>query len=326
MSMTDPTRTVAAPTGRSIAQLSAAVQRTYPYRSQFLMVNARRMHYIDEGPRDATPVLLLHGNPTWGYLWRDVIPPLLDAGLRVVVPDQIGFGLSEHPHEHEVHTLDNHASNLVALMDQLDLRHAVVAAHDWGGPTGLAATAVRPQRVAAVAVMSTWAWNSPAAEFHQRVMPWRLMHAPLLGPDLLGRRAAMPARGMHLSVADRDSFDQHAAAAYVDVLPDPDDRALTWIWPRSIPLNRPTDTTTDRFTWLEQRVRELRVPATIIWGASDDVFDPNIFVPKWQELWPHAEGPHLVVGRHFLHEDSGHEIGTILADFVTRTVSDAHQP
>jgi haloalkane dehalogenase len=69
----------------------------------------------------------------------------------------------------------------------------------------------------------------------------------------------------------------------------------------------------------------MRIPATIIWGASDDVFDPNTFIPKWQELWPHAEGPHLVVGRHFLHEDSGHEIGTILADFIGRTISDERQ-
>ena len=75
---------------RTIAELPDAVAAAYPYRSRFITVNARRMHYVDEGPRDAPPVLLMHGNPTWGYLWRDTVPPLLDAGYRVVVPDQIG--------------------------------------------------------------------------------------------------------------------------------------------------------------------------------------------------------------------------------------------
>ena len=278
------------------------------------------MHYVDEGPRDAPPLLLLHGNPTWGYLWRDVMPPLLDAGFRVVVPDQIGFGLSEKPHDHDVHTLDNHAANVVALVDRLDLRRLTFVVHDWGGPTGLAALASRPQRAAAVAVMSTWAWNRPSAEFHHRVVPWRLMHAPVVGPELLGRRAAMPGRGMYLSVVDRHRYEAEAKAGYTEVLTDADDRALTWIWPRSIPLGRSTDIATDRFAWLEAQMRALRLPATIIWGREDDVFEPDVFVATWREIWPHAEGPHFVTGRHFLQEDSGPEIGRLLADFATRAV------
>jgi pimeloyl-ACP methyl ester carboxylesterase len=280
------------------------------------------MHYVDEGPPHAPPVLLLHGNPTWGYLWRDVMPLLLERGFRVVVPDQIGFGLSEKPHDHDVHTLDNHAANVVALLDRLDLQRVTFVLHDWGGPTGLAAVATRPGRAAAVAVMSTWAWNSPSAEFHHRVVPWRLMHAPVVGPELLGRRAAMPGRGMYLSVVDRVRFETEAMAGYTEVLVDPDERALTWIWPRSIPLGRPTDITTERFTWLEAAMRALTLPATIIWGRQDDVFSPDVFAVKWQEIWPHAEGPHFVTGRHFLQEDSGPEIGRLLADFADRVVSE----
>ena len=124
---------------RTIEDLGPHVARRYPFRSQFANVNGWRMHYIDEGPRDAPPVLLLHGNPTWGYLWRDTIPPLVAAGYRVIVPDQIGFGLSEHPHAASAHSLDNHAANLVALIDQLDLAGVFFVCHDWGGPTGLSA-------------------------------------------------------------------------------------------------------------------------------------------------------------------------------------------
>ena len=78
---------------RTIDDLGPHVASRYPHQSQFANVNGWRMHYVDEGPRGAPPVLLLHGNPTWGYLWRDTIPPLLAAGYRVIVPDQIGFGM-----------------------------------------------------------------------------------------------------------------------------------------------------------------------------------------------------------------------------------------
>jgi haloalkane dehalogenase len=304
---------------RTIADLPADVAARYPYRSRFAIVNGRRMHYVDEGPPDAPPVLLLHGNPAWGYLWRDTVVPLLAAGYRVVVPDQIGFGLSEKPHDHGVHTLDNHTANIVALLDRLDLRRVTFVCHDWGGPTGLGALLTRPERAAAIAVMSTWAWRSPSSEFHHRVLPWRLMHAPLVGPYLLGTHAAMPGRGMYLSVVDRARYAEQAMAAYIAVLDDPDERALTWIWPRAIPLGLPSDTTTERFAWLEAGVRDLRIPATVIWGREDDVFTPDVFTARWHEMWPHAEGTHLVTGRHFLQEDSGAEIGQLLVDFADRT-------
>ena len=202
---------------RTIEDLGPHVARRYPFRSQFANVNGWRMHYIDEGSRDAPPVLLLHGNPTWGYLWRDTIPPLLAAGYRVIVPDQIGFGLSEHPHAASAHSLDNHAANLVALIDRLDLTGVFFVCHDWGGPTGLSALLTRAERAVAVAVMSTWAWREPAAEFHCRIMPWRTLHAPLVGPFLSGRQGAFPRRpceqvGEHLEL--REDANQSAAFAH----------------------------------------------------------------------------------------------------------------
>lgn len=301
-------------------ELPDEVRARYPYRPRFVSVNGWRMHYIDEGPADAPPILLLHGNPTWGYLWRDVIPPLLAAKFRVVVPDQIGFGLSEKPHDHAVHTLDNHTANLVAFLDRLDLREVTAVCHDWGGPTGLGAVAARPERAVAVAVMSTWAWSLPPSEFHQQVVPWRFMHAPVIGPYLLGRLGAMPGRAMYLSVVDRERFARESRDGYTTVLREPDERALTWIWPRSIPLGLPSDTTTDRFAWLEQEVARMTIPATVIWGREDDVFPTDVFAAAWHRIWPHAEGTHLVTGRHFLQEDSGTEIGQLLADFAGRVV------
>ena len=305
---------------RTIADLGPHVARRYPFESQFANVNGWRMHYIDEGPRDAPPVLMLHGNPTWGYLWRDVIPPVLAAGYRVIVPDQVGFGLSEHPHAASAHSLDNHAANLVALIDQLDLDGIFFVCHDWGGPTGLSALLTRPERAVAVAVMSTWAWREPSAEFHRRIMPWLTLHAPLVGPFLSGRQAAFPGRSTYLSVVDRERIKEDALDVYVSVLPDADDRRLTWQWPRSIPIDPATDIAGERFEWLETGVRALRLPATVIWGREEVVFAADAFAPVWHEIWPHAEGTHLVTGNHFLQEDSGAEIGDILVDFAMRHV------
>ena len=295
--------------------LPAAIREQWPWRARFARVNGWRMHYVDEGEGD--PVVLLHGNPTWGFLYRDFVEPLTRAGHRVVIPDMIGFGLSEKPVREDAHSLDGHIANLTALLRRLDLRRATVVCHDWGGPTGLGFALSNPDRVSALVVMSTWAWPLPPAEFHTRIFPWRMMHAPLVGPYLLGRHNALAGRGVYLSVVDRETFQKRAQHAYEWALPDPASRLLTWTWPRWIPLDA-TARALDRFSWLERELAACRLPAMIVWGREDDVFDPATFSGRFKQLLPHAEGPFLVTGRHFLQEDSGREIAALIVDFLAR--------
>jgi pimeloyl-ACP methyl ester carboxylesterase len=292
------------------------IRRQWPYAPRFARVNGWRMHYVDEGAGD--PIVLLHGNPTWGFLYRDVIPPLVAAGHRVIVPDMIGFGLSEKPTREHAHTLDGHSANLVALVRQLGLEHMTLVCQDWGGPTGLSCALSNPERMRALVIMSTWAWPTPPAEFHTRMFPWRTMHAPLVGPYLLGRHNALAGRGVYLSVVDRDRFRQRAQAAYEAVLPDPATRLLTWAWPRWIPLDEAARATA-RFEWLERGLARCKLPTSIIWGREDDVFDAATFAQRFKRLLPHAEGPHLITGRHFLQEDSGPEIAALIIEFLERT-------
>ena len=299
----------------ALPHLPEHIRAQWPYEPRFKRVNGWRMHYIDEGVGD--PVVLLHGNPTWGFLWRKTIPPLLAAGHRVIVPDQIGFGLSEKPTREHEHSLDGHAANLTSLMRQLDLQRITVVCHDWGGPTGLAFALSNPARVRALVIMSTWAWPLPPAEFHTRIFPWRFMHAPLVGPYLLGHHAALAGRGVYLSVVDRERFRKEAQAAYEAVLPDPASRLLTWVWPRWIPLDG-TARAYARFEWLEQELSKSKWPTLLIWGREDEVFDAATFAHRFKTLLPHAEGPHLVTGRHFLQEDSGEEIGGLIQSFLAR--------
>ena len=295
--------------------LPAEVRARWPYQPRFVQVNGWRMHYIDEGAGD--PVVLLHGNPTWGYLYRDFVGPLVAAGYRVIVPDMIGFGLSEKPTSEHAHTLDGHIANLTGLLRQLDLTRATVVCHDWGGPTGLGSAMSNLARFKALVVMSTWAWPLPPAEFHTRIFPWRLMHAPLVGPYLLGRHSALAGRGMSLSVVNRERFRAESQIAYQAVLRDPATRLLTWVWPRWIPLDD-SARALSRFAWLEGELSRSRLPTLIVWGREDEVFDAATFSARFKTMLPHAEGPVMVTGRHFLQEDSGPEIAASIIAFLAR--------
>lgn len=287
----------------------------WPFAPRHMRVNGWRMHYVDEGTGD--PVLLLHGNPTWGFLYRHVIPPVVKSGRRVIVPDMIGFGLSEKPGREQAHSLDGHIADLTSLVRQLGLSRLTVVCHDWGGPTGLGFAMSNPERVRALVVMSTWAWPSPPAEFHTRLFPWRMMHAPVVGPYLLGRHNVLARRGVYLSVVDRDKFRQEAQAFYEAVLPDPETRLLTWAWPRWIPLDDAARAQA-RFAWLEAELAKSKLPTLIVWGREDDVFDATTFAERFKRLLPHADGPHMVRGRHFLQEDSAPEIAALIATFLDR--------
>jgi pimeloyl-ACP methyl ester carboxylesterase len=298
-----------------IAELPPFIRDQWPYAPRFAQVNGWRMHYIDEGQGD--PVVLLHGNPTWGFLYRDVIGPIVASGRRVIVPDMIGFGLSEKPAREYAHTLDGHSADLVALIRQLDLRRVTMVCHDWGGPTGLSCALSNADRMRALVVMSTWAWPTPPADFHTRIFPWRMMHAPLVGPYLMGRHNVLAGRGVYLSVVDRAKLRATAQPVYEAVLPDPETRLLTWVWPRWIPLDE-SARAADRFAWLERELAKSKLPAMIIWGREDEVFDAATFAARFKTLLPHAEGPHMVTGRHFLQEDSGPEIAALITAFLER--------
>ena len=141
--------------------LPDAIRTQWPYRPRFARVNGWRMHYVDEGAGD--PVVLLHCNPTWGFLYRDFVGPLPRTGHRVIIPDMIGFGLSEKPAREDAHSLDGHIATLTALLRGLDLTRITLVCHDWGGPTGLGFALSNLARVRALVLMSTWAWALPPA-------------------------------------------------------------------------------------------------------------------------------------------------------------------
>src|SRR5437870_534126 len=166
---------------RPLTPRPLGLEASFPWPQHTVTVNGRTMAYVDEGDRSARPVLLLSGNPTWGFLYRDFIGPLTEAGYRAIAPDWIGAGYSDHPRVDAALTFAHHIADLVSLIDQLDLRGFIIVGQDWGGPQGVGAALERVERLAAVVLMNTWLFTDRLSEFHVSPKPWTTWHAPFIG-------------------------------------------------------------------------------------------------------------------------------------------------
>ena len=127
----------------------------YPFKPRYVEVGGLRMHYVDEGPRNAAPVLMLHGEPSWSYLYRKMIPVFVSAGLRAVAPDLVGFGRSDKPAKREDYTYERHVNWITRFIQKLDLRGITLVCQDWGGVIGLRVAAEHPERFARIVAANT---------------------------------------------------------------------------------------------------------------------------------------------------------------------------
>jgi pimeloyl-ACP methyl ester carboxylesterase len=294
------------------------LRRLFPWQQRTISVNGRTMAYVDEGNPTARPVLLLHGNPTWGFLYRDFIEPLTGAGYRVLVPDWIGTGYSDHPRVDAALTLPHHIADLVSLMDQLQLRGFVIVGQDWGGPQGVGAALQRSERLAALVLMNTWLFVGHVGRFHASPRPWTTWHAPLIGQFFMKRHKVLSHGGP--SVTTRRGMTAEEARAYHLVFDEPDSDHVVLTWPRTIPL-RAGDRGWADMQAIERRLPELgRVPTLLLWAPEDNVF-PLDYADRLKELLPHAEGPLLFEkAAHFLQDDRGPDLARATVEFLNRTV------
>ncbi len=208
----------------------------YPWEQHDALVNGRRMAYLDEGDRTATPVLLLHGNPNWSFLYRFMVGPLIDAGYRVIAPDWIGSGYSDKPRLDAAYTLAHHVADLVALIDTLALDGIAIFGQDWGGPQGTGAALQRLDRVAALTLANTWVFTDVCGEFHASPLPWTTWHAPLVGQVLLKRFKMLSHHG--LTAVTTRGLSAEEARGYKHVYDEGDSETVTLTWPRNDPADR----------------------------------------------------------------------------------------
>jgi haloalkane dehalogenase len=268
-----------------------------------------RLAYVADGPADGETVLLLHGEPSWSFLYRRMIPPLTAAGLRVVVPDLIGFGRSDKPAEQSAHTYAGHVGWLrEALFERLDLRDVTLVCQDWGGLLGLRLVGEHPERFARVVAANT---GLPTGDH------------PMSEAFLAWQRFATTAErfdvGRVVQNGTRTELPPEVVAAYDAPFPDDRYKAGARVFPALVPTS-PDDPAApaNRAAW-EVLARFDRPFLTAfsdgdpITGGGDRVF---------QKLVPGAQGmPHTTLngGGHFLQEDVGPELARVVAEFVAAT-------
>lgn len=270
--------------------MDEGAEDAHPFESRWLEREGSAMHYVDVG--GGRPVLLLHGNPTWSFLYRRVIGGL-GAGCRCVAPDYPGFGLSDHPPGYG-YTPEEHARRVGGLVDELGLEGFVVVGHDWGGPIGLRVAVERPHRTAGLVLSNTWCWPPD----------WRMsLFSRAMGGPTLGRwlqlehnffaRVLVPL-GIHRSERRTDSV----LRAYRERFPDRESRLGTWVFPRAL------RTSAD---WLEatwRRLERLRpLPVELVWGERDPAFGRESCLVRWTERFPDARVDRVSDAGHYLQED-----------------------
>ena len=289
------------------ARLDGDFQGTFPFEARYLQAGDVRLHYVDEGPRDAPPILMLHGNGTWGYMYRRPLAELPAAGHRCVAPDHMGFGRSDKPPSLGVYSLQAHIDNLLALIDGLDLRDLLLVAHDWGGPIGLGAALERRERLRGLVLMNTWAWELPSflPPFLREFRTEGLGEILALGGNLFVE--SIPG-GMH-----RRDTDPLMMEAYRAPFPDYWSRAGTLAFQREIPLTE-RDRSARLMSSIHERLGTLDVPVQLVWGMRDRVFQP-VFLEQWQQLFPAARTVELDDAAHFVLEDRPEAVVQAIARF-----------
>lgn len=288
------------------AALPPAVRALYPYTPHTFGLPVGRMRHLDEGPRDAPVVLMVHGNPTWSFFYRGLVEALRDR-FRCVVPDHLGCGLSDKPQGHD-YRLATHAANLGALVDALGVRRLHLVVHDWGGAIALGMARHRPGLVDRLVVLNTAAF--PSTRIPRRIA---LCRAPLLGALLVRGLNGFSAAAVRMATRRRLASAVHAA--YLWPHRTWADRIAVHRFVRDIPLG-PGDRSQAE---IEATAASLGAidprRAFILWGGLDWCFD-DTFLAEWRRRIPGAAVTRLADAGHWLLEDAPERCAREISGFL----------
>lgn len=290
--------------------LPDAVRAAFPFESRFQRVAGGGMHYVDEG--SGSPVLLLHGNPTWSFLYRRFIPPLAERH-RVVAPDHLGFGLSDKP-AGAPYGLEWHIRNLTDLIRALDLTDITLVVQDWGGPIGLGFATEHADRIAKLVVLNTWAFTLPGGAQLAPFLAW--IREPNRGERLVLEENFLVERGIPQGIHDQKRVTPELMAAYRAPFPDARSRRSILAQVRDIPVGS-SGQSAPRMAAIQAGLQRLKLPVCIIWGERDPVFSEQV-LQLWRLHFPSAEVHLLADASHFLQEDAPDEIIAIMQEFLAR--------
>jgi haloalkane dehalogenase len=273
----------------------------WPYEPRYVEQDGLRMHYVEEGTGD--PVLLLHGEPTWGYLYRKLVPPLAQVA-RAVAPDYFGFGRSDKPVGRGWYTYDRHYESIERFVDELDLRAVTVVVHDWGGPIGLRLAVSRPDRVERLVITNTgiFAGRPPSEEW-------------LRFRDFVRRVDTELRAGQLVQITCVTELSDDVVAAYDAPFPVPESKAGIVMFPELVPTE-PDHPSAAKMIEVREGLSRWEKPALILFSDSDPVFSPRVG-ERFAGLIPGAEPAAVIEGAgHFLQEDKGEELGARIARWL----------
>jgi pimeloyl-ACP methyl ester carboxylesterase len=289
---------------------------TWPYEPRWLDADGLRIHYVDEGPRDGEPVVLLHGNPTWSYVYRHFIRGLADAGFRAVAFDQLGFGRSDKPADVGAYGVPRSVDHLARLVDELRLDRVTLVGHDWGDAIGLCWAVRNPQRVRRLVVLNGFTGSKPSWPMPLQL---RMLYLPGVGALMTrGLRATVRMFLFRGGTLHPERLGPNERAAYLAPHPTWETRAGLRAAVRHLPWNEGSATPKVGREIDDGLVRLGDKPVLIAWGMGDKVVHRN-----WLELYrsglPQAEVHELDDAGHFLQEDANERLVPLLVDFLRRT-------
>jgi haloalkane dehalogenase len=274
----------------------------FPFEAQYREVDGLRLAHLDEG--DGAPVVFVHGEPTWSFLWRKVMPPVLEAGFRCIAPDHAGFGRSDKPTDLGCYSYDRHSVLFAELLERLDLRDATVVVHDWGGPIGLRAAVEHPDRIARMVIMDTglFTGEQPMSD------AWKMFR------DFVERTEDLPV-GFLVKGAVARGLDDEVQAAYEAPFPTPESKAGA----RAFPLMLPTSPEMPGAAAGKRVLEALRTdqrPKLHLWADSDPIIPFNVGERFAEAI--NADPPEKIENAsHFLQEDAGELIGRRVAEWLS---------
>lgn len=273
----------------------------FPYAAHWRELDGLRLAHVDEG--DGPPVLLVHGEPTWSYLWRHAIPPLLGAGLRCIAPDHAGFGRSDKPTDLGWYSYDRHTALLGDLVERLDLRGATIVVHDWGGPIGLRVAVEQPDRIDRVVVMDTGLFTG-----HQKMSDaWTTFR------DFVERTEDLPIGMLVRGGCHRDPGDD-VIAAYEAPFAGGASKAGARAFPLMIPRSPQEPGAAAGQRVLDALAGDDR-PKLVLWAEHDPII-PLETGRRFAEAIGSEVAHTIPDAGHFLQEDQGPLVGRLIAEWL----------
>lgn len=287
------------------------IRHLYDFQSHFLTLNGFKFHYLDEGQGE--PLVMLHGNPSWSFMYRELVRSLRDS-YRTVVPDHIGCGLSDKPGVGDYeYTLEQRVSDLEALLDQIGaIRNLTLVMHDWGGPIGMTYAARNPSRIRRLIVLNSAAFLLPPG----KALHWSLSFCKRsLAAEFLIRRLNAFARIAGYVGCRGRPMPREIRHAYAGPYDSWEHRIATLCFVRDIPLT-PADPTYAALKITQDNLyRFQQTPMLICWGEKDFVFDQD-FLNEWIRRFPNAEVHRFPTAGHYVLEESPEAIIPLVRNFL----------